>query len=174
MTDAASVTPADDRAPGLPADATARVVTVSDRSATGKRPDASGPILVEALQALGFAVTEPVVVPDEQPAIEAALRAAAGVDLVVTTGGTGLGPRDVTPEATRRVVDRLAPGISEAIRAHRRDELPVTMLSRGICGVAGTTLVVNLPGSTGGVRDGVAVLRAVVGHAVAQLRGGDH
>jgi molybdenum cofactor synthesis domain-containing protein len=161
---------------GLPADATARVITVSDRSHRGDRADSSGPLLADLLAALGFSVDPPCVVPDEADQIEAALRSAvaAGVDLVATTGGTGLSPRDVTPEATRRVIDREAPGLSEALRTYRRDELPTTILSRAVCGIAHATLVVNLPGSTGGVRDGVDVLRPVVGHAVAQLRGGDH
>jgi molybdenum cofactor biosynthesis protein B len=152
------------------------VITVSDRSHRGARSDTSGPLLVELLAAQGFAVDEPVVVPDEIADIEAALRAAVdhAVDLVATTGGTGLAPRDVTPEATRRVINREVPGLAEALRLHRRDEIPTTILSRAVAGIAGSTLVVNLPGSTGGVRDGVAVLAPVIGHAVAQLRGGDH
>jgi molybdenum cofactor biosynthesis protein B len=160
----------------LPGDATARVITVSDRSYRGGRADTSGPLLVELLAAQGFAVGEPVVVPDDVGDIEAALRAALDppVDLVATTGGTGLAPRDVTPEATRRVITREVPGLAEALRRHRQDELPTTVLSRAVAGIAGTTLVVNLPGSTGGVRDGVAVLAPVIGHAVTQLRGGDH
>ncbi|HEX3823837.1 MAG TPA: MogA/MoaB family molybdenum cofactor biosynthesis protein [Mycobacteriales bacterium] len=165
------------RAEGLPTDATARVITVSDRSHTGLRPDASGPALADLLAGQGFAVAEIAVVPDEADAIEAALRAAidAAADLVVTTGGTGLSPRDVTPEATRRVIDREAPGLAEALRQYRRDELPTTILSRAVAGIAGSTLVLNLPGSTGGVRDGAAVLAPVIGHAIAQLRGGgDH
>jgi molybdenum cofactor synthesis domain-containing protein len=115
-------------------------------------------------------------VPDQVEQIEAALRSAIGgnVDLVATTGGTGLAPRDVTPEATRRVIDREAPGLAEALRHYRRDEVPTTILSRAVAGIAASTLVVNLPGSTGGVKDGVAVLAPVIGHAVAQLRGGDH
>jgi molybdenum cofactor biosynthesis protein B len=165
------------RAEGLPTDATARVITVSDRSHAGLRPDGSGPALSDLLAAQGFEVADIVVVPDELDAIETALRAAidAAADLVVTTGGTGLSPRDVTPEATRRVIDREAPGLAEALRQFRRDELPTTILSRAVAGIAGSTLVVNLPGSTGGVRDGVAVLAPVIGHAIAQLRGGgDH
>jgi molybdenum cofactor biosynthesis protein B len=161
---------------GLPADATARVITVSDRSHAGARTDTSGPLLVELLTSQGFAVPAPVVVPDDIAAIEAALRAAVAdnVDFVATTGGTGLGPRDVTPEATRRVIDREAPGLAEALRQFRRAELPTTILSRAVAGVAASTLVVNLPGSTGGVTDGVGVLAPVIGHAIAQLRGGDH
>jgi molybdenum cofactor synthesis domain-containing protein len=164
------------RAEGLPEDARAAVITVSDRSHGGLRHDASGPLLGELLQELGFAVGQVVVVPDDADQIEGALRAAiAGhVDLVVTTGGTGLSPRDVTPEATLRVLDRQAPGIAESLRQFRRDEVATTILSRAVAGTAASTLVVNLPGSSGGVRDGVSVLSPVIGHAVAQLRGGDH
>jgi molybdenum cofactor biosynthesis protein B len=160
----------------LPPGSRAVVVTVSDRSHGGLRHDTSGPLLVDLLRECGFTVGDPTVVPDEQDAIEAALReaVAAGVEAVLTTGGTGFSGRDVTPEATRRVLDREAPGLSEAIRQHNRDRVPTTILSRGVAGVAGGTLVVNLPGSTGGVRDGMAVLRPVIGHAVAQLRGADH
>jgi molybdenum cofactor synthesis domain-containing protein len=155
----------------------ATVVTVSDRSAAGQRPDRSGPLAAELLAALGFDVAEVVVVPDEVADIEAALLAAirAGADLVVTTGGTGIAPRDVTPDATARVVERPVPGIAEAIRAWSREAVPASALSRGIAGVSGRTLIVNLPGSPGGVRDGLAVLGGVVGHALAQLHGaGDH
>jgi len=108
--------------------------------------------------------------------VQSALRAAAeaAYDVVLTTGGTGLGPRDVTPEATAPLLERSAPGLAEALRQQSRDVVPTTILSRGLAGTMGATLVVNLPGSTGGVRDGVAVLRPVIGHAVAQLRGGDH
>ncbi|WP_018502018.1 MogA/MoaB family molybdenum cofactor biosynthesis protein [Parafrankia discariae] len=157
----------------LPAGARARVVTVSDRAHRGAYPDRSGPLLVDALVGMGFDVPAPVVVPDERAEITAALRAAveAGVDLVVTTGGTGLGPRDVTPEATRDLLDREVPGLAEALRAAGRVKVPTAVLSRGLVGTVGATLVVNLPGSTGGVRDGAAVLSPVVAHAIAQLRG---
>jgi molybdenum cofactor synthesis domain-containing protein len=163
-------------AEALPADARARVVTVSDRSHGGLRHDASGPLLSDLLRELGFAEAEVVVVPDEVDEVQAALRSAIadGMDLVVTTGGTGFAPRDVTPEATRAVLDREAPGLAEALRLFNRDTVPTTILSRAVAGIAGSTIVVNLPGSTSGVRDGVAVLAPVIGHAVVQLRGGDH
>jgi molybdenum cofactor synthesis domain-containing protein len=160
----------------LPADAVARVITVSDRSHGGLRHDESGPLLAGLLQELGFASADVIVVPDEVPEIEAVLRAAVGdgVDLVATTGGTGFAVRDVTPEATRRVLEREAPGLGEALRQYNRDKVPTTILSRAVAGIAGGTVIVNLPGSTGGVRDGVAVLAPVIGHAITQLRGGDH
>ena len=162
--------------PDLPGDARARVLTVSDRSHGGLRHDESGPLLASLLGELGFVAAEVVVVPDDVPEIETALRAAIadGVDLVATTGGTGFAPRDVTPEATRRVLDREAPGLAEALRMFNRDKVPTTILSRAVAGVAGSTIVVNLPGSPSGVRDGVSVLEPVIGHAITQLRGGDH
>jgi molybdenum cofactor synthesis domain-containing protein len=161
----------------IPADARARVITVSDRSHGGLRHDASGPVLAGLLQSeIGFSEAEVVVVPDEIPEIEKALRdaVAGGIDLVVTTGGTGFAPRDVTPEATRRVLDKEAPGLAEALRQFNRDTVPTTILSRAVAGIAGGSIVVNLPGSTGAVRDGIAVLQPVIGHAIVQLRGGDH
>jgi molybdenum cofactor synthesis domain-containing protein len=106
--------------------------------------------------------------------VQAAIRDAMGNDVVVTTGGTGFAPRDVTPEAVRPLLERDAPGIVEALRQYRREEVPTTILSRAVAGTIGSTFVVTLPGSTGGVRDGVAVLAPVIGHLVAQLRGGDH
>jgi molybdenum cofactor synthesis domain-containing protein len=128
------------------------------------------------LDELGFVTTGPVVVPDDRPTIEGALRqgVSESYDLVVTTGGTGFAPRDVTPEATRAVIEREAPGLAEALRLENRDTIPTTILSRAVAGVAATTLIVNLPGSPGAVRDGVAVLAPLVGHAIAQLRGEDH
>jgi len=159
---------------GLPAGATAAVITVSDRSHGGLRHDSSGPLLASLLAELGFEVSEVVVVPDEVVPVQAAVRAAVGCDVIVTTGGTGFAPRDITPEAVREMLERDAPGIVEALRQHRRDEVPTTILSRAVAGTIGPTFVVTLPGSTGGVRDGVAVLAPVVGHLVAQLRGGDH
>lgn len=151
------------------------MVTVSNRASAGVYADRGGPILVEGLLALGFDVDGPQVVPDGEP-VEAALRAAveAAYDVVLTTGGTGLSPTDATPEMTRRVVDREVVGIAEAVRAHSRGTVPTAVLSRGIAGLAGRTLVVNLPGSPGGCRDGMAVLAPVLPHAVDQIRGGDH
>jgi molybdenum cofactor biosynthesis protein B len=153
----------------------ALVVTVSDRSSRGERPDTGGPLLAGLLTDLGLEVAGPVLVPDEvDAAVQDALRAAARAhDLVVTTGGTGLSPRDVTPEATAPLLDRRVPGLEEALRARGAPAVPTAVLSRGLVGTMGRTLVVNLPGSTGGVRDGVAVLAPVLEHALAQLRGGD-
>ncbi|MGH3341401.1 MAG: MogA/MoaB family molybdenum cofactor biosynthesis protein [Carbonactinosporaceae bacterium] len=153
----------------------ALAVSVSNRAAAGVYEDRAGPIIVEALQGLGFSVDGPLVVPDGQ-AVERALRdaVARGYDAVVTTGGTGVTPLDLTPEMTRRVLDREIPGIPEALRAAGRESVPAAVLSRGVAGVAGRTLVVNLPGSPGGVRDGMAVLVPIIAHAVDQIRGGDH
>ena len=153
----------------------AAVLTVSDRSARGERPDTSGPLLAGLLRELGLSVDDPVVVPDEVEAVQEAVRSAASsYDLVVTTGGTGLSPRDVTPEAVAPLLDRQVPGIAEALRSRNAAAVPTAVLSRGVAGTIGTTLVVTLPGSTGGVRDGIAVLAGVLDHALAQLRGADH
>lgn len=160
----------------IPSGCRARVITVSDRSSRGERADTSGPLLASLLADLGLVVDEVVVVPDGVAEVTTALRAALAeaYDVVVTTGGTGFGPRDVTPEATAPLLERHAPGLAEALRQYRREEVPTTILSRAVAGTVGTSLVVNLPGSNGGVRDGVAVLTPVLGHLLAQLRGGDH
>jgi molybdenum cofactor synthesis domain-containing protein len=154
----------------------ALAITVSNRAAAGVYADRSGPVLVQLLEGMGCEVDGPQVVPDGEP-VEAALRDAlqAGYDVVVTTGGTGLTPTDRTPEMTKKVLDREVPGIADAIRWEGTSAgVPDAALSRGLAGLAGQTLIVNLPGSTGGVRDGMAVLSRVLAHAVDQARGGDH
>ncbi|NHO82573.1 MogA/MoaB family molybdenum cofactor biosynthesis protein [Micromonospora sp. CMU55-4] len=153
----------------------ARVIVASNRAAAGVYEDTSGPLLVTGLRELGCEVDPPVVVPDGDPVGEALLAAREErVDVVLTSGGTGITPTDRTPDVTRALLDYEIPGIAEAIRAYSRDTVPTAALSRGLAGVTGRTLVVNLPGSRGGARDGLAVLGPILRHAVDQLRGGDH
>jgi molybdenum cofactor synthesis domain-containing protein len=153
----------------------ARVIVASNRAWAGVYADSSGPILVSGLRQLGFDVDDPVVVPDGEPVADA-LREAIddGIEVAITSGGTGITPTDRTPDVTQDLLDYQLPGIAEAIRAYSRDRVPTAVLSRGLAGVAGRTLIVNLPGSTGGAKDGLAVLGPILGHAVDQLRGGDH
>lgn len=153
---------------------TAHVITVSTRAAAGVWEDRSGPVLVAGLEQLGFTVTGPEVVSDGEP-VESALREALGVDLIITTGGTGLTPTDRTPEHTAKVIDREVPGIAEALRAYGvANGIPTAMASRGLAGLAGSTLIINVPGSPGGAKDAIAVLGPVLVHAVEQIGGSDH
>lgn len=156
----------------------AAVITISDRSAAGGRADESGPLAVAALRDAGFDCADAVVVPDGADSVERALQAEilAGVKLIVTSGGTGVGPRDETPEGTRRVVTREVPGIAEELRRRGAAEKPAGMLTRGVAGVVDPhgVLVVNLPGSPKGVASGMPVLLAVARHILDQLGGGDH
>jgi molybdopterin adenylyltransferase len=149
----------------------AAVITVSDGVAAGEREDVSGDLLEELLVGEGFDVVRSVV-PDERDAIAAAIAEAAGrARLVLTTGGTGVAPRDVTPEATLDVLDRQAPGLAEAIRVDAVAKTPHGLLSRGVAGIRGQVLIVNLPGSPGGCRDGFAVLQPALHHAVELIAG---
>jgi molybdenum cofactor synthesis domain-containing protein len=154
----------------------ALVVTVSNRASAGVYEDRSGPLLATLLAEAGCdQVDGPRVVPDGEP-VESALRegVAQRYDVIVTTGGTGVTPLDLTPEMTARVIDREIPGIAEAVRQVNREKVPTSILSRGLAGQAGSTLIVNLPGSSGGVRDGMAVLGPILAHVIDQIGGGDH
>ena len=154
----------------------AAVVVASNRAAAGVYVDTTGPLIVEALRADGWEVGDPVVVPDGE-AVAAAITAAvqAGARAVMTTGGTGLTPTDRTPEVTRELIEREVPGVAEAIRAYGAAQgVPTASLSRGLAGVVGQAFVVNLPGSRGGVRDGLAVVVPLLRHAVEQIVGSDH
>jgi molybdopterin adenylyltransferase len=151
------------------------ILTISDSAARGEREDVSGQTIRELLEGLGE-VAEARIVADDRAAIEAALRemCEAGLQFVATTGGTGLGPRDVTPEATQAVIERPAPGIAEAMRAESLKKTPMAMISRATAGVRGRTLIVNLPGSPKGVRECLGILLPVLPHAIDILAGGGH
>ena len=153
----------------------ARVVVASTRSSGGVYPDQCGPIITEWLEQRGFSSVQAEVVADGQP-VRQALEAAIDddVDVVITSGGTGISPTDTTPEQTVTVLDYMIPGLADAIRRAGLPHVPTSVLSRGVCGVAGGTLIINLPGSPGGVRDGLSVLADVLDHALDQLAGKDH
>lgn len=154
---------------------TARIIIASTRAASGVYTDRTGPIIAEWLGERGFAPAQPEVVPDGAP-VGAALRAAVAerADVIITSGGTGISPTDDTPAQTLTVLDYEIPGLADAIRRSGLPKVPTSVLSRGVCGVAGRSLVINLPGSSGGVRDGLGVLADVLDHALDQLAGGDH
>ncbi len=152
------------------------ILTVSDRSSRGERPDASGPVIAAAVQAAGWRVLETGIVPDERAEIERTLAAWADsgrLDVILTTGGTGFAPRDVTPEATLAVVERLAPGIPEAMRAASLRVTPFAMLTRMAAGIRGRALIINLPGSPKGAKENLDVLLPVLDHAARLLRDED-
>ena len=155
---------------------TAVVITASNRASAGVYADTSGEILASGLTKLGYELKDPIVIPDNISQIQAAieLSLAGKVDLIVTTGGTGVSPHDVTPEATAPLIKKLLPGIPEAFRAYSRDRVPTTDLSRGLAGVTGSSLIINLPGSPGGVKDGLVIIERLAGHVHDQIAGVDH
>jgi molybdenum cofactor synthesis domain-containing protein len=155
---------------------TAVVITASNRASAGVYADTSGEILAAGLTKLGYELKDPIVIPDNISQIQAAieLSLAGNVDLIVTTGGTGVSPHDVTPEATAPLIKKLLPGIPEAFRAYSRDRVPTTDLSRGLAGVTGSSLIINLPGSPGGAKDGLVIIERLAGHIHDQIAGVDH
>ena len=155
---------------------TAVVITASNRASAGVYADTSGEILAAGLTKLGYELKDPIVIPDNISQIQAAieLSLAGKVDLIVTTGGTGVSPHDVTPEATAPLIKKLLPGIPEAFRAYSRDRVPTTDLSRGLAGVTGSSLIINLPGSPGGVKDGLVIIERLAEHVHDQIAGVDH
>ncbi len=154
----------------------AAIITASARASAGVYEDTSGEILKTGLKALGYEVSDVVIVPDDVKQISDAIATAlsAQVNLIVTTGGTGISPTDVTPEATAPHIQKLLPGIPEALRAYSREKVPTADLSRGIAGTSGSTLILNLPGSPGAVKDGLVIIERLAGHVHEQLRGKDH
>jgi molybdenum cofactor synthesis domain-containing protein len=154
----------------------AQVITASNRASKGLYADTSGEILGAGLRELNYEVREVVVVPDEVEKIQSAIKQALkdNINLIVTTGGTGISPTDVTPEATAPLIQKLLPGIAEAMRAYSREKVPTADLSRGIAGVTGNSLIINLPGSPGGVRDGLEIIKRLAPHVHEQLAGQDH
>ena len=152
------------------------VITASNRASAGVYADTSGEILAAGLTKLGYELKDPIVIPDNISQIQAAieLSLAGNVDLIVTTGGTGVSPHDVTPEATAPLIKKLLPGIPEAFRAYSRDRVPTTDLSRGLAGVTRSSLIINLPGSPGGVKDGLVIIERLAGHIHDQIAGVDH
>ena len=154
----------------------AKVITASNRASAGIYADLSGTNLADGLKALGYSVLGVVIVADDAAliAFEISRALESGIDLIVTTGGTGLSPLDVTPEATAPFIEKLIPGFSEALRAYSRDPIPTADLTRGLVGTNGTSLIINLPGSPGGVRDGLVIIGRLAGHVLDQTHGIDH
>jgi molybdenum cofactor synthesis domain-containing protein len=154
----------------------AAIITASARASAGIYEDKSGEILKSGLNALGYEVSDVVIVADDVKQISDAISVAlsANVDLIVTTGGTGISPTDVTPEATAPLIQKLLPGIPEALRAYSREKVPTADLSRGLAGASATSLIINLPGSPGAVKDGLVIIERLAGHIHEQLRGKDH